>query len=132
MKRLLLIPLIFVLGCNTFVSDSQKGINSTAILADGAMSGYGAWWKDQIQHTNVNTASMWQQRTNIEALSIKAGAALAVAQKALTDYQSNAGTNSQAVVSALLLTAVQDAGALAAAANLIMSNNTALVQSTSH
>lgn len=121
MTKIRLIPplllaslLCLAAGCH-FASDAHKSIYAASQLGDGAMKGYAVWWKDQTNHLG-DTPALEKQRQDVSAASRKVGVSLAVTDQALADYETKAGTNppTKEVISALIATAVQDAGKFAA------------------
>lgn len=115
-----------MVGC-TFANNAHKTINSAAIMADGGMQTYGSYWKDQVVK-HGDSPSLERDKTNMMALSFKVGSSLAVADRALQTYEGKVGTNTttKAVVSALIQTAIQDAGNFVAEVGIVTGNTNLL------
>jgi hypothetical protein len=121
-----------VAGCANFVKDSRKTLYAASQLADGAMKTYAVEWKAATnrvaalppEQQATNLAALQLQRSNVMVLSIKVGASLGVADQALENFAGNLGTNTapKAVVTALLGTAIQQAGNLASEIRLLTGN----------
>lgn len=113
MKYLLLLPILLITGCASFVNDAQKSIYAASTLSDGTMKTYAVYWKWQTNRLG-DTVALESQKKQVEAISIKVGSSLNVAQSTLDSYVANAGTNTatKTVIQALVTTAVQNAGAI--------------------
>jgi len=135
MKRISLGLLLGLLlaACSSFYNSANKTIYATSLMADASMQAYAGIWKARTNQAgfipdpatkSAKLASLNFERSNVEAISFDVGASLAVANKALLSYQQNLGTNTttQAMVEALLTTAVQRAGSLAALVELLRTN----------
>lgn len=133
-RPLIVLPLLALLlaGCASFIKDSRKSLYAGSQLADGTMKTYAVGWKDATNNAGAlppdqrvaRLATLELQRSNVMVLSVKVGASLGVADQALENFAANLGTNTatKAVVSALIATAVQQAGNLAAEIRLLTGN----------
>lgn len=114
---------VLVTGCAHFKSTAQKSIYGGSQLADGAMKAYAVYWKDATNRLG-DTPQLEQERSNVMVISYKVGVSLNTADQALQSFTANAGTNTATkdVVNALILTAVQQSGNLAAEVGVLTGN----------
>ena len=136
MKRaivLLGVTALIAVGCASFVKDAQKTLYATTMLADGGMQTYATFWKAETNQAGflaepartAKLTSLTSQRDSVMNYSIEVGVSINTAQRALDQYAANVGTNqtTEAVVNALLETAVQKAGSFEALVTTLTSTN---------
>jgi hypothetical protein len=114
---------LVTIGCAGFANNAQKSIYTASMLSDGAMKSYAVYWKDATNRLG-DTPVLELERSNVMVISFKVGASINTADRTLQVYQGNVGTNTATkdVVNALIATAVQQAGSLAADIGLITGN----------
>jgi ABC-type transporter Mla subunit MlaD len=99
MKRLLsiaaIVPLLFALGCASFVGNAKKTEYATAKLADGAMQSWAVYYKAATNNPaqyGTTLDGVEKMHSQVNALSKKVGASLHTVNTFVDAYAANSAT----------------------------------------